>query len=60
MNTRAPERFDRIDVPHSGNDGLIEQRRLDRSLAPSERFAKSPRGESTGEWIRAQRRERKR
>ena len=54
MNTRTPQRLVGVDVPHSGQGTLVEQRSLDRRAAPGEQLAQSTSRELARERLPAE------
>jgi hypothetical protein len=51
MDTRTPQRFVRIDVPHAGERPLIEQRRLDRRTSLVQSLGEATCSERTRERL---------
>ena len=53
VDLRAPERLVRVDVPDPGQAALVEDRGLDRSLPPFERFGQAASSEGRRERLPA-------
>ena len=51
MDARPPERLVDVDVPHSRNRSLVEERCLDRRAPPGEPLAERPRRETATEGL---------
>jgi hypothetical protein len=53
MNAGTPERFVRVDVPHPGEQALVEQRSLDRRAPLLQSLREPARRESSSEQLAA-------